>query len=200
MRWTRKKAEATVSDNHTEIAYPLALTRLQISGTAETEEMDPGRRGLVAATATVELRVAADPYDWLTLQLPDKAAADRAFTLKLTDDGRLSTTDFTATGRAGAGIKTLVSTVSTVAGVALGVLGKANLARVSLGPRWQTGSSRLVGGSPPRSSLLPGAARRCPKGSADCVGDGIQGRRDRCRCGRPEGGPLSHHRPPSGSR
>lgn len=116
-----------MSEHRTEIGYPLALTRVHITGAAETEAAEGGRRLLVAANATVELHTAADPNDWLTLRMPDKAAADRAFTLKLIEDGRLATTDVTVTGRGGTVVKTLVSTVSTVAGVALGVLGRGGL-------------------------------------------------------------------------
>jgi hypothetical protein len=90
-----------MSEHRTEIGYPLALTRVHITGAAETEAAEGGRRLLVAANATVELHTAADPNDWLTLRMPDKAAADRAFTLKLIEDGRLATTDVTVTGRGG---------------------------------------------------------------------------------------------------
>lgn len=120
-------------DAPTRIAYQLALTRVDISGTATTERAGSGGRRLVASTVTVATHTGADPNDWLTLALPDQAVTDRSLTLTLSDDGRLLSTDATATGRAGSVIRTAVSTVATVVGTALGLAGGVGVRGAGLG-------------------------------------------------------------------
>lgn len=131
-------------DEATEVAYRLSQTRVVVTGATETEAHEDGRL-IVAANAAVQLRSAADPHEWLTLRLPERAAADRAFTLSLTEDGRLLSTDATATGRAGGALKAAVSTVATVAGVALGAFSKVGLTMAALGDQqsWESQHEEL---------------------------------------------------------
>ena len=73
----------------------------------------------------VSVTTAADPHEWLQLQLPARVKADGTFALTLTDDQRLVGTNVTSAGRGGSAVKTVVSAVSTVAGLVATGLGAA---------------------------------------------------------------------------
>ena len=111
-------------DNAETIPYRLALSVVRISGTITNDFSPQTSRPRTSASSDIEIFVEADPRPaWeQRLSLQSSFAKDRDFDLKLTPDGRLTSSSGTVTGGGGAlleaGIKVGAFIGSTMIGLA----------------------------------------------------------------------------------
>jgi hypothetical protein len=119
-----------MTDLDTRLVYHLPRTRVRITGTA-TEKVvlsraEPERR----FEREVALETTADPAGFFAVALGKSKLSDDTFSLELTEDGRLVSTEATSTGRLGDVVRNVFSFVTSVVGIAAGLLSPVKIAKL----------------------------------------------------------------------
>ena len=114
-----------MADFKTWMTYHLPRTRIRVHGTAiEKLNLRTGQREK-EVSSSVTLETEADPAAFYQIDLRGSKLSDSSFSLELTDDGRLVSTEAKSTGRLGQIVRNVFGFVTTVVSAVGGLAGGA---------------------------------------------------------------------------